>query len=210
MPEHVQIVLSGGRSSRMGEPKARLDFDGITALSLVLDAARDIVFRQIVVISPAGSETQEQHERALPQVEWVVNEEPDAEQIDSLACGLEAIRDLPTSAGFFVHPVDFPLATRQDYNDLADAMRADMAEEFLFFKPRAVEGGRHGHPILCRQRTLGRFVEVARKTGGTARDVIHESATRSVEVANEHIARDMDTPEDYRELLEIYRARQPR
>ena len=162
--------------------------------------------RSVVVLSPAGEPIRLAHAEGFAEVAWVVNPDPDCEQIDSLACALETLRELDESGGFFIQPVDFPLATKEDYAALGRSFLEDTAARVDVFKPRPRGGARHGHPILCRRRVLERFTEAARR-GFTARDVIREAETSSVDVDNPDLARDMDHPEDYGELLEIYRSR---
>ncbi len=199
-PRLVQIVLAAGRSSRMGEPKALLDFRGSTALSLVLAAACSTVERSIIVVAPDGEGWRDAHDDGSGGQDWVVNSKPDAEQIDSLARGLERLRGLDVD-GFFVHPVDFPLPSSCDYARVGVAVGGSGQGAVDVLKPRWE--GRHGHPILCRLALAESFIEASR-SGGTSRDVVRRSSVASVDVSDAGVVDDMDTPEDYRRLLARY------
>lgn len=196
----VQIVLAAGRSSRMGEPKALLDFRGSTALSLVLGASRSTVERSIIVVAPGCESWRDAHDDGSGRQDWVVNPRSDAEQIDSLACGVERLLEVDPG-DFFVHPVDFPLPRASDYERLAAELASPGQAAVDVLKPRW--GGRHGHPILCRLPLAERFVAAAR-CGKTARDVVRGATVASVDVDNAGVVDDMDTLEDYRRLLARY------
>ncbi len=56
-PVYTPIILAAGASSRMGRPKALLDFDGISGLELVLNACRrQHVGHPIIVLGCAERE----------------------------------------------------------------------------------------------------------------------------------------------------------
>ena len=58
------IVLAAGESERMGKPKALLDFDGRTALSLAIDACREGgAYRIVVVLGAHAKEVSESLEK---------------------------------------------------------------------------------------------------------------------------------------------------
>ncbi len=198
--EVFQIVLAAGKSSRMGTSKPLLQFDGRTALDLVLEAgAAAGVCRSIVVVGVERDRVIEAHVKAVPRVEWVVNPDPDSDQLRSLQLGLRA---LPEGGCFVfaIHPVDCPLVLAQDYELLVSAVRSD-TDGCEVFIPRY--GERRGHPVLCRGSLREPFLALV--PGQTARDVIRAAKRLEVETPNAAVARDMDRPQDYSDLLDEYR-----
>src|SRR5256886_3891836 len=81
----LPIVLAAGASSRMGRPKALLDFDGRTALDLILEAVRG-QGTPIVVLGPNHDEIRARVEMDGVQVAY--NLEVDSGQTASLRAGL--------------------------------------------------------------------------------------------------------------------------
>jgi len=63
-------------------------------------------------------------------------------------------------------------------------------------------GGRRGHPVCCAPRLADEFLALPRD--GQARTVIHarKDETGYLDLEDPGILDDIDTPEDYRQLLE--------
>lgn len=100
---HGAVVLAGGRSSRMGTPKATLEWHGSTLLRRVTGIVRRAVAGPVVVVRAPG--------QPLPAVGddvVVVDDRRDAlGPLEGLAVGLSALEDHAGSA--FVCAVDLPL-----------------------------------------------------------------------------------------------------
>ena len=94
------IVLCGGRSSRMGRPKALLPWRGRPLIAHVVDVLREATDEVVVVSS------EELELPALP-ARVVVDREPDLGPLAGIREGLEAI----TAGLAFVTPTDAPFLT---------------------------------------------------------------------------------------------------
>jgi molybdopterin-guanine dinucleotide biosynthesis protein A len=103
MVQAAAIVLAGGRSSRMGSPKAALDWHGSTLLRRVTGIVARSVDGPVVVVSAPG--------QALPAldraVEVVADEREGRGPLQGLAAGLGAIGHRADVA--FVSSTDVPL-----------------------------------------------------------------------------------------------------
>ncbi|WP_220187108.1 NTP transferase domain-containing protein [Pseudonocardia pini] len=95
------IVLAGGRSSRMGRPKAWLDWRGISLLQHVTQVVGEVVDGPLVVVRAPGQE--------LPEVEAEVVADPVEGRgpLQGIAAGLAAVGGRADAA--FVASVDLPL-----------------------------------------------------------------------------------------------------
>ena len=96
------IVLAGGRSSRMGRPKAALDFAGVPLLTRVVSELKRR-FAEIVVV--AAPESEDLLQIDVPATKIIHDEVAFWGPLDALRRGLEAI----TSEIAFACSCDLPL-----------------------------------------------------------------------------------------------------
>jgi molybdenum cofactor cytidylyltransferase len=204
----AQIVLAAGRSRRMGRPKALLDFDGKTALRLVVEAAAGAGVERSVIVAGPGATARGLGVEDVPlAIRWVTNPDPESEQAASLKLALEDLAAPGKECGeridaFFFQPVDFPLVTARDYRLLLEALAADRGATPVFYLSAA---GRRGHPVLCRVALAAELCALG--PDGSARDVLARQPAAHVLTENLGVIDDMDTPEDYERLLAAYRGR---
>ena len=203
MSDLVPIVLAAGASSRMGRPKALLDFDGKSALQLALEAVRGFA-KPIVVLGPNHPEIRARV--ALGHVRVMLNLDVDSGQTASLRAAL-AILPQDVDAFFFM-PVDVPLVTAADVARLVEAYRAEPDPGKSIFIPS--HDLKRGHPVLCRRELAAEFL--ALPPGGSARDIVNRVPARVAYVVypEAYVLMDMDTPEDYVRCLDAYRVRHAR
>ncbi|MGH2916356.1 MAG: NTP transferase domain-containing protein [Solirubrobacteraceae bacterium] len=103
MPTCAAIILAGGRSSRMGSPKAALDWHGSTLLRRVTGIAARTVDGPVVVVRAPGQELPELHH----DVEIVDDAREGRGPLQGLAAGLAAIGDRAQFA--YATSTDVPL-----------------------------------------------------------------------------------------------------
>jgi molybdenum cofactor cytidylyltransferase len=203
MADLTPIVLAAGASTRMGRPKALLDFDGKTALELALDAVRGYA-TPIVVLGPNHGEIRQQTD--LKRARTVINFDVDLGQTHSLRVALLLLS--PETGAFFFMPVDYPLVSAPEVERLVVAYQANHDPAKSIFIPS--HSMKRGHPVLCRRELADEFL--ALRAGASARDVIRRSNDRIayVEYPEPYVLMDMDTPGDYVRCLEAYRIRNAR
>ncbi len=136
------IVLAGGRSTRMGRPKATLDWHGSTLVRRAVGIVGRVVDGPVVVVRARGQELP-----ALPADVEIAQDAREARgPLQGIAAGLEAIGDRADAV--FVCGVDAPLLhpalVRHVIASLADGDELDVA------LPQA-----HGfpHPLAAAYRT---------------------------------------------------------
>jgi molybdopterin-guanine dinucleotide biosynthesis protein A len=131
------VVLCGGRSSRMGRPKAWLPFGGETLLLRTVRTLREVVDPVIVVAAPG------QDVPPLPPAVRIVRDEiEDRGPLGGLAAGLAALEGLADAAYLSACDVPFltPAFVRRVIELLGDAPIA---------VPRV---GDHFHPLAAAYR----------------------------------------------------------
>jgi molybdopterin-guanine dinucleotide biosynthesis protein A len=97
------IVLAGGRSTRMGRPKAALEWHGITLLQRVVGIVGRVVDGPVVVVRAPGQELPELPAGVVVAVDARGGRGP----LQGLAAGLAAVGD--RAARVYVSSTDVPL-----------------------------------------------------------------------------------------------------
>jgi molybdenum cofactor cytidylyltransferase len=183
------IVLAAGASARMGEAKALLDIDGTTFLERAVHLLRAGGCRYVLAVVNDDLWVERLADVAGAAV--IINDEPEAEQIDSLRLGIANVAD--GCDGVMVLPVDFPLIAAETVAALAAEFARTAAPIII-----PAYNGETGHPVIFARSVLPELLAPELPAG--ARTVIdaHASEVRSVNVDDPGILIDVDTPEDYR------------
>lgn len=187
------IVLAGGRSSRMGRPKALLDAGGESFLERAVRTLKEGGCGEVVVVlDPDDRTLAAQAEGAGSRSAWGGG--AGTEQIDSLRSGLRALPRAVDAA--LVLPVDHPLVEAATVARLIDAFRERGAPIVL-----PVCEGQRGHPVLFSAAVFDELLKAALPEG--ARSVVHahEEVLEEVVVSDPGVLADVNTPDDYEEHL---------
>ena len=140
MAQAAGIVLVGGRSSRMGTPKAALEWHGSTLLRHVVGAVGRSVDGPVVVVRAPG--------QTLPQLPDGVELVEDAREgrgpLQGLAAGLAAVRDRADAA--YASSTDVPLL----HPRFVRRVLAELDDDVDVVLPEV--GGFH-HPLAAAYRT---------------------------------------------------------
>jgi molybdenum cofactor cytidylyltransferase len=190
------IVLAAGDSSRMGRPKALLDWHGRPLIEHVLATAREGGCTKLFAI--LGKDADKIRKGAkLEGVTVLVNKRPEDGQVSSTRLGMENL-DFSTDC-CVVWPVDCPLVKSSDVRALIDTYAKTRANLMRILMP--VYKGKRGHPMLVDIGFRQPFMEL--KQGETARKVIDDNHTQVREVPSENpgVTVDIDTPEEYEAAL---------
>ena len=185
------IVLAGGRSTRMGEPKALLVIEGSTFLERAIRVLADGGCDPEVAVVPPGETGEALLALARARgATGMVNPDPGAEQIDSLRHGLHALA--PEVGAAAVLPVDHPRVRAGTVAALLAAFRAAGAPIV-----RPVHGKRPGHPVVFGREVWGELDAPDLESG--ARDVVHRhhAEIHEVEVDDPGITIDVNTRQEY-------------
>ena len=183
------VLLAAGSSKRMGCPKQLLPLGHKPAIRHCLDNIIAAGIQQIVVVLGAESNAAAAF-RDIP-VAVVVNDRIGSEMAESVRIGLRALES--PSSGVLICLGDHPLASAETMRTVTLAHRESPDDIII-----PVHKRRRGHPSLFPSALLDEIF-----SGGTLRNIIdkHSRRVRMIEVPDEGVILDMDTPEDYENMV---------
>jgi molybdenum cofactor cytidylyltransferase len=194
-------VLAAGKSTRMGRPKAMLRLDDAdTFLTRIIRTFQEAQVDDVVVV--LGHEAQailESLEQSGLSPRFVVNEQFESGQLSSVLAGLRAI-DRPGVNAMLMTLVDVPLVSAATVRAVLDRYRTTHAPVV-----RPVRGALLGHPVLIDRSLFDRIRGADPQRGAKPIIRAHVSAAGDVEVEDEGAFFDVDTPEDYKRLVDLGR-----
>jgi molybdenum cofactor cytidylyltransferase len=192
------IILAAGASSRMGTPKALLDYRGETFLARLIRILGQVCDPVIVAL---GYHAEEIRVAASPEcrARFVVNPDPSRGQLSSLQAALE---EVPGDAeGFLFIPVDCPAPELETVRSIVGALHSEQRSWLVI--PRYE--GQRGHPVCARRELIPEFLALSPE--GQAKEVVRRHAGRTyyLDLADAGVLSDIDDPEAYRVLQESAR-----
>lgn len=193
------IILAGGYSMRMKEFKPLLPLGDSTVIENTINVFRNSGVNDItVVIGYRAKELKVLLDRI--EVKWVYNENYHEGMYSSVVAGVSS---LPTNTGaFFLLPADMPLVKTDTIEEL---LRVYNSTEYDIIYP--IYKGHRGHPPLI-SASLFPVIKNWEGSGGLRALLSQYQATATqVEVVDENILIDIDTPEDYIKLCDSFQSR---
>ena len=190
------VILAGGRSARMGAPKALLDFRGAPFIVRILEAFEALDFKtRVVVLGPDAPRVRP----AIAAHDCILIENPDVEggPISSLRCALEALVPIQPPAAL-VWPVDLPHVHLSTVERLVETYRRQRPAITV-----PTFAGRRGHPVVWDKRLFEelRTSEAATREGARAVLHAHFAEIHQVPVDDPAVTDFINTPADYERLI---------
>lgn len=186
------IILAAGYSRRMGRFKPLLKLDGQTVLERVVSLYRDAGVTDIRVVTGFRSEAIRSALAAQP-VSVVHNPDHDKGMFSSVVAGVNTLRADVRS--FFVHPVDIPLVRPHTLAMLVDAF--DQHPSPVIYP---VFDDLRGHPPLIHEEVKAAIISHDGSGGLRALLRRFDSTALDIQVADEGVLLDLDTPDDFQRL----------
>jgi molybdenum cofactor cytidylyltransferase len=193
------IVPAAGASRRMGSPKLLLEFEGRPLIARVVSALVEGGARPVVVVAPPtdsseGPRVADAASRAGAVV--VTPEARPAEMRDSIELALaELERSAEPPTAVLLTPADSPRIAAPLVARVLAAWRG---------RPRAIviptSGGRRGHPIVVPWMFARTIPDLPPDVGVNALVARHAADVFEIEVGDDAVVADLDTPEDLRRL----------
>jgi molybdenum cofactor cytidylyltransferase len=191
------VILAAGFSSRMKKWKPALPVGDTTVIQLAAEHARAGGGRVIVVGGERSAELRQLladgRREEGPSLLLVVNPAPERGMLSSVQTGVQEAR----TPRYFIALGDMPFVRKETYLRLMRAAAEGPGHAAEVILPRW--SGREGHPVLLSaEHTTA--VLAADSGRMTPRDVLRPFPKRYVDVDDEGVCIDLDTPGDYRRM----------
>ncbi len=190
------IILAAGLSSRMGSFKPLLTIGDISALERAINLFKCLNIENILVVLGHRAED------LMPSVDsadanWCINSHFHQGMFSSVIKGVESISH--DNAAFMLLPVDIPLVNPETISALIQAHKTSGA---LIIHP--VRNGKRGHPPLISSALIDDLIQYDGSGGLKSFLAQYPNYTLEVSVPDQFIHFDMDTPEDYQNLVDLH------
>jgi len=183
------IVLSGGKSERMGRPKALLQFRGQSFLSTILAAIDSCSLKPVIIVAGHHFDVVA---KAFPNQKVIFNPDYELGMSTSAKAGIGALPANVDGAVLFL--VDHPLIDGETIRALIRQVKPGRIIVPVF-------AGRRGHAIVIAADLFPEVLGLPSDQG--LNTVVKRNHDRVIEVVvgNAGVLRDIDTPEQLAELL---------
>jgi len=189
------VILAAGASSRMGQDKALLQYEGrsflagaIRLLQNVCDFVVVVVGKNIDMLRPVIYEN---------SAYLVVNPQPELGQFSSLRLGLQAVLDRGRDAAC-VTLVDRPPAQPGTVQSLKQHFLHSAPETTWAVVPQFE--GKHGHPVIFGREMIELFLRAQPRDNAREIEHQHQSQIEYLDVNDARVVLNINTPEDYSSL----------
>lgn len=189
-PQIAGILLAAGHSSRMGQPKALLDYNGSSFIDTILNHLYRAGCDPVMSILGESGDLICQC-TTVNNYECHYNPVPEEGMLSSLKI---AIKKLPAScAGFILALVDHPVVNQDTYQNIVVAARRNPKRIII---PRFY--GKKGHPVFFGRSYFKQLLDTP--DGSGARIVVRDNQQdiHFLDLEDEGILYDIDTPEELR------------
>ncbi len=192
------ILLTAGKSERMGTCKQLLPFQGKPLLAHLLDTLTSVPeISPIVVVT---GHFKEELAPLLGEYNAIAVPNPDYAEGGMLSSIQAGVRALPAGcSGFLLLLGDQPFVTSEVLNALIAASQAHNAP---IFQPSYE--GRRGHPVLFRASCIPEILALPTTATLKTLTTRHSNTIQTVPLSQPALLRDIDTPEEYQAALRLW------
>jgi len=186
------VILTGGLSRRMGQPKALLPLGKHSFLEGIVASYRSAQITSLLAVTH-GALKNDPRFPPLDGVDFIVLEQPTESPLQTLWHALDRIEG--HLAAFFVHPVDHPFVRPAT---LAEMARVYAEEKPMIVQPRCGKSG--GHPVLIDASLIPEIRKASPDQG--LREVVRADPgrVRRLAVKDEGVLKGINTPDDLADL----------
>jgi molybdenum cofactor cytidylyltransferase len=187
------IILAAGTATRMGKTKQLLPYEGTTLLGRVMENAAQSDLDELIVVLGHDAGT------IIKTIDFsditvIINKDYAKGQSTSLIKGLGAVSGSSAGAMFLLS--DQPLITAGIMNRMITAFQTSKAPMIIpFYK------GRRGNPVIISRPLFPKLMSLSSDTGARVMFEEYKDTLLKLNIENDAILFDVDTPVDYENLL---------
>jgi molybdenum cofactor cytidylyltransferase len=194
-PSFAGVILAAGDSTRMGQDKALLPWQGGTFLGSAIDVLKPVTELVIVV---GGKNTNSLLPTIYQSGAFITeNHHTERGQFSSLQIGLQEVLNRGRDTAI-VALVDRPAPNLKTVQNIKRHFLESLQSGAWAVVPEFE--GKHGHPFVAGREMIERFLRAPQDA--TARDVEHAAQQHIsyLKVNDPLVIANVDTPEQYQEL----------
>ena len=181
------IVLTAGASSRMGKPKAFLEWNGSTFIETICSKLNKLNLFKIVLVTSISIDIKCRL-KSTKNIDCIQNPRPEDGMLSSFRCGLKKLKSKNTNVMLCL--IDHPAVEQKTYKKLCKN-----AKKNKIVIP--VYNGRRGHPVIFGADFISELLEKECPEGAKTIVRTHPESILEIEVNDKGILMDIDTPKEY-------------
>ena len=196
----VGVILAAGFSSRAKTFKMTLEFGNSTVIENTIIKMSKYCSK-VIVVGGYKIEKLEFLKEKYPLVDLIFNENYEEGMYSSVLKGFNHALSLGAWNNIIFTPGDYPAVKQEVYDELIQASIGAKDEEDIII-PVFEEHSylRNGHPIILKRELLA---SNTLNDYGNLREFLYNRKQAFVNVGDRAVLKDLDTIEDYNELLEM-------
>jgi molybdenum cofactor cytidylyltransferase len=195
MPGVWAILLAAGESSRMGQLKALLPWQGTTLIEHQINSLLAAGVQHVVVVLGHDSDRLKPIVDPVAGASWVLNPDYLQGKTTSLKTGVSALDGQPVSDVLLLN-VDQPRTS----DTVQKLLERHQESQYVITIP--TYSGKGGHPIFLSATLLSEMAAIEEETKGLLAVVRrHAEATERFEMNDPSVLWDLNTPEQYEKAL---------
>ena len=186
------VILAAGAAARMGQPKLLLPWRGQPLIRHAVQIGLTAGLDPLVVVTGSGADALQDALSGLP-VQFAHNPDWQSGQSSSVRVGIRTLTQQVQAVFFLLGDQPFVSV------ELLQAMLEFSAHSHSAILAPQVAGKR-SNPVLFARSGFAAMLELQGDAG--ARSLFAQTPPALMEWSDPHLAFDVDTPEDYRRLLD--------
>jgi molybdenum cofactor cytidylyltransferase len=196
-PETIRaagVILAAGAAARMGQPKLLLPWQGQPLIRHVVQIGLHAGLDPLVVVTGAGAQDLQAALRGLP-VQFAHNPEWKSGQSSSVRVGIQALPQQVQAVIFLLGDQPF----------VSGELLQALVKTYVLTRPQILApfvAGKRSNPVLFDRALFEAMCGMVGDAG--ARNLFAQVPPTPMPWSDERLSFDVDTPEDYRRLLEEF------